>query len=211
MVECERPVPGAGPGRHARAAARARRRAHGDRSRPAAGGGGRRRHDDGGAAQHRAAGRRRLGRRVRLRAAPAKLELAKIHTYAAATKGLDRQRTDRDRPAGGEAGAVGFTDGVKAIADALVMRRALAYARSFDQLIVQHPEEPSLGRRRRSHRGRDRDPPRPARHHAGRRDHHGRARPAPGRDHRRAATTSRMSRPAPRSRRSAAPRRAGCR
>src|SRR6202043_2946471 len=42
-------------------------------------------------------------------------------------------------------GAVGFTDGVKAIADALVMRRVLAYARSFDQLVIQHPEEPSLG------------------------------------------------------------------
>src|SRR5437660_466124 len=42
-------------------------------------------------------------------------------------------------------GAVGFTDGVKAIADALVMRRVLTYARSFDQLVLQHPEEPSLG------------------------------------------------------------------
>ena len=38
----------------------------------------------------------------------------------------------------------GFTDGVKAVADALVMRRLLAYARSFDQLVIQHPEEPSL-------------------------------------------------------------------
>ena len=42
-------------------------------------------------------------------------------------------------------GALGFTDGVKAIADALVMRRVLAYARSFDLLVMQHPEEPSLG------------------------------------------------------------------
>ena len=41
-------------------------------------------------------------------------------------------------------GALGFTDGVKAIADALVMRRVLAYARSFDLLVVQHPQEPSL-------------------------------------------------------------------
>jgi dihydroorotase len=41
-------------------------------------------------------------------------------------------------------GAIGFTDGVKAVADALVMRRLLAYARSFDQLVIQHPEEPSL-------------------------------------------------------------------
>jgi dihydroorotase len=41
-------------------------------------------------------------------------------------------------------GAVAFTDGVKAVADALVMRRLLSYARSFDQVVIQHPEEPSL-------------------------------------------------------------------
>ena len=43
-------------------------------------------------------------------------------------------------------GAVGFTDGVQAVADALVMRRVLAYARTFDLLVLQHPEEPSLAR-----------------------------------------------------------------
>jgi dihydroorotase len=69
--------------------------------------------------------------------------LAKIHTYAAATKGLaGRHLTEMGLLAAN--GAVGFTDGVKAIADALVMRRVLAYARSFDLLVVQHPEEPSL-------------------------------------------------------------------
>jgi dihydroorotase len=69
--------------------------------------------------------------------------LAKIHTYAAATKGLKgRELTEIGLLAAN--GAVGFTDGVKAIADALVMRRVLAYARSFDQLVIQHPEEPSL-------------------------------------------------------------------
>jgi len=41
-------------------------------------------------------------------------------------------------------GAVGFTDGIKAVADAQVMRRALAYASTFDLVIAQHPEEPSL-------------------------------------------------------------------
>jgi dihydroorotase len=71
-------------------------------------------------------------------------KLAKIHTYAAATKGLQgRELTEMGLLAAN--GAVGFTDGVKAIANALVMRRVLAYARSFDQLIIQHPEEPSLG------------------------------------------------------------------
>lgn len=43
-----------------------------------------------------------------------------------------------------EYGAVGFTDGEKAVADAQVMRRALSYAASFGLLVLQHPEEPSL-------------------------------------------------------------------
>ena len=43
-----------------------------------------------------------------------------------------------------EAGVPAFSDGDRAIADALVMRRALSYAATFDTLIVQHPEEPRL-------------------------------------------------------------------
>ncbi len=43
-----------------------------------------------------------------------------------------------------EAGAVGFTDGTRAIADARLMRLALSYARGFDAMVVQHPEDPSL-------------------------------------------------------------------
>lgn len=79
-----------------------------------------------------------LARRAR------EVRLAKLHTYGAATKGLGgKQLTEMGLLA--ENGAVGFTDGVKAIADALVMRRVLAYAGSFDLLVVQHPEEPSLG------------------------------------------------------------------
>jgi dihydroorotase len=71
-------------------------------------------------------------------------KLAKIHTYAAATKGLlGRELTEIGLLAAN--GALGFTDGVKAVADALVMRRLLSYASSFDQLVLQHPEEPSLG------------------------------------------------------------------
>ena len=55
--------------------------------------------------------------------------LAKIHTYAAATKGLaGKELTEIGLLAAN--GALGFTDGVKAIADALVMRRVLSYARS---------------------------------------------------------------------------------
>ena len=72
-------------------------------------------------------------------------KLAKVHTYAAATTGLKgHELTEMGLLAAN--GALGFTDGVKAVADALVMRRVLAYARSFDLLVLQHPEEPSLAR-----------------------------------------------------------------
>ena len=71
-------------------------------------------------------------------------KLTKVHTYAAATKGLaGKELTEMGLLA--DNGALGFTDGVNAVANALVMRRALAYARTFDQLVIQHPEEPSLG------------------------------------------------------------------
>ncbi len=43
-----------------------------------------------------------------------------------------------------ESGAVGFTDGLKTISNARVMRRALNYAKSFDGLIIQHAEEADL-------------------------------------------------------------------
>jgi dihydroorotase len=79
-----------------------------------------------------------LARRAR------EVKLAKVHTYAAATKGLaGRHLTEMGLLAAN--GALGFTDGVKAVADALVMRRVLSYARSFDLLVLQHPEDPSLG------------------------------------------------------------------
>ncbi|GGF36664.1 dihydroorotase [Aliidongia dinghuensis] len=72
-----------------------------------------------------------------------KLGLVNIYAYGAATRGLaGKELTEMGLLA--QAGAVGFTDGGRAIADALVMRRALSYARTFDQLIVQHPEEPKL-------------------------------------------------------------------
>ncbi|WP_264047025.1 dihydroorotase [Methylobacterium flocculans] len=43
-----------------------------------------------------------------------------------------------------EAGAVAFTDGLRAVRNAQVMRRALTYARDFDALLMQHVEEPDL-------------------------------------------------------------------
>ena len=45
-----------------------------------------------------------------------------------------------------EAGAIAFTDGQRAVADARMMRLALSYARGFGALVVQHPEDPALSR-----------------------------------------------------------------
>jgi dihydroorotase len=42
------------------------------------------------------------------------------------------------------AGAVAFTDGARSVTNAQVMRRALAYARDFDALIVHFTEDPNL-------------------------------------------------------------------
>jgi dihydroorotase len=70
-------------------------------------------------------------------------KLVKIYTYGAVTRGLHgKEITELGLLS--SYGAVGFSDGVKAVADAQVMRRALAYARAFDLVIAQHPEEPSL-------------------------------------------------------------------
>ena len=43
-----------------------------------------------------------------------------------------------------DSGALGFTDGYKTVENTRVMRRALNYAKSFDGLIIQHAEEPTL-------------------------------------------------------------------
>ncbi|MGE0718228.1 MAG: dihydroorotase, partial [Alphaproteobacteria bacterium] len=69
--------------------------------------------------------------------------LARIHPYAAATKGAQgRELTEMGLLA--EAGALGFTDGTRTVASAGIMRRVLGYARTFDLLVLQHPEEPTL-------------------------------------------------------------------
>jgi len=69
--------------------------------------------------------------------------LSKIYCYGAVTKNL----AGKDLVEIGllsESGALAFTDGVAAVGDARVMSRALSYARCFDALIIQHPEEPRL-------------------------------------------------------------------
>jgi dihydroorotase len=72
-----------------------------------------------------------------------KIGLAKVYPYAAASKQLEgKELSEMGMLA--EAGALGFTDGVKAIRSAQLMRRALGYAATFGLMIVQHPEEPSL-------------------------------------------------------------------
>lgn len=69
--------------------------------------------------------------------------VAKIYAYAGITRGLEgRELTEFGILS--EAGALAFTDGDRAVGNALVMRRAMAYAATFDLLIVQHPEEPAL-------------------------------------------------------------------
>ena len=78
-----------------------------------------------------------VARRARL------LGLTKVYAYGAITKGLEgKELAEMGMLA--ESGAVAFTDGVKALANARVMRQALDYARTFGLLIVQHPEEPAL-------------------------------------------------------------------
>jgi dihydroorotase len=74
-----------------------------------------------------------------------RIGLAKVYPYGAVTKGLAGEEL-AEIGILAEAGAVAFTDGTHAIADAQVMRRALSYARTFGLLIVQHAEEPSLAR-----------------------------------------------------------------
>ena len=70
-------------------------------------------------------------------------KLVKVFVQAALTRRLEgRELTEMGLLSA--AGAVAFTDGIKAVADAKVMQRALAYSTTFDLLIVQHPEEPSL-------------------------------------------------------------------
>jgi dihydroorotase len=68
---------------------------------------------------------------------------AKVYCYGALTKGLEGEDL-AEMGLLAESGALGFTDGLVAVADARVMLRALSYASAFDLLVIQHPEEPRL-------------------------------------------------------------------
>ena len=67
----------------------------------------------------------------------------KIRCYGSVTRGTKgEQLTEMGLLA--DAGAVAFTDGTRAVANTMVMRRALSYARGFDLMVAQHPEDPKL-------------------------------------------------------------------
>ncbi|MEQ8195753.1 MAG: dihydroorotase [Rhodospirillales bacterium] len=78
-----------------------------------------------------------MARRARL------LGLTKVYAYGAITKGLaGRELAELGLLA--QSGALAFTDGITAVKDPQVMRRALSYAATFGLMIIQHPEEHSL-------------------------------------------------------------------
>ncbi len=71
------------------------------------------------------------------------VKLVKVFCHAAATRGLGGQEMTEIGLLK-EAGALMFTDGVRAIADAAVMARLLTYSTAFGAVVMQHPHEPSL-------------------------------------------------------------------
>ncbi|NBQ83172.1 MAG: dihydroorotase [Alphaproteobacteria bacterium] len=69
----------------------------------------------------------------------------RLYAYGAATKGLDDEAM-AELGLLAEAGAVGFTNATKPIADSLIMRRIMDYAAMLDKPIIQHAEDISLAR-----------------------------------------------------------------
>ena len=67
----------------------------------------------------------------------------RVHPTAALTKGLLGE-TMTEMGLLQEAGAIAFTDGDRSVANARVFRRALAYAATFDALVISHAEDPEL-------------------------------------------------------------------
>ena len=115
-----------------------------------------------------------VARRARL------LGLTKVYPYAAVTKGLEGKEL-AEMGLLAEAGAVAFTDGVKAVAErpgdapGAAVRQHL---RPADRPARRRSRR--LAARRRHERRRDGDPARPRRHPARGRGDHGRARHPPG-------------------------------
>ncbi len=75
-----------------------------------------------------------------------------IYAYGAATKDLnDVAMAELGLLA--EAGAVGFTNGIKPISDSLIMRRIMDYAAMLDKPVIQHAEDISLAEGGEMHEG----------------------------------------------------------
>jgi dihydroorotase len=74
-----------------------------------------------------------------------RLKRVKVYPYGAVTKGCAGLQL-AEMGLLMEAGAVGFTDGHRALADSLVMRRALDYLSVLGGRLIQHPEDPALAR-----------------------------------------------------------------
>jgi dihydroorotase len=66
-----------------------------------------------------------------------------VQPMAALTKGLGGQEM-AEIGLLKAAGAVAFSDGIRSVTNASVMRRVLTYARDFDALVVHHTEDPDL-------------------------------------------------------------------
>ena len=104
----------------------------------------------------------------------------KVYPYGAITQGC-AGRDLAELALLKEAGAVGFTDGVRPVAHSLVMRRAMAYASALGGRIIQHPEDPALAEGGVMNEGEVATRLGPCRHPDPGRGDHDRARPAPGR------------------------------
>lgn len=71
--------------------------------------------------------------------------VVRVHPMAALTRGL-RGEEMTEMGLLKAAGAVAFTDAHHSLMNALVLRRALSYARDFDALIVHHTEDATLSK-----------------------------------------------------------------
>jgi dihydroorotase len=70
-------------------------------------------------------------------------KLIKVFCYGSLTRGMNgTELTEMGLLA--KTGVLGFTDGEKALSNPLVLRRALSYARTFNLLVIQHPEVAEL-------------------------------------------------------------------
>ena len=178
-----RPLPRPRHHRHRRQGRRARRAPQGELPHRRRRRGRRRRHHHRHPPRHRCPPSTPPRRSSSCSAAPSAASPVNVLPMAALTKGRDgREMTEIGFLM--DAGAVAFTDG-RAVADARVFQRCLTYAAGLGALVVGHPQEPALVRRRLHDLRPVRLAARPARRLADRRAHRARARPRARRGDRR--------------------------